>query len=82
MKRGEQLTPGDIEKALSHPGIKPVPLFSMEKSSTPPSFQLYFGKGFEERLELELEEYVMFALELTLLCDVKFSGWLIFFRFG
>ena len=61
MKRGEQLTPGDIEKALSHPEIKPVPLFSMEKSSTPPSFQLYFGKGFEERLELELEEYVIFA---------------------
>ena len=59
LQSGEQLAPKDIEKAMNDPEIRPVPLFSMDKPSEPPSFQLYFGEGFEERLELEMEEYVM-----------------------
>jgi hypothetical protein len=60
LKRGEQLTPQDIEEALKHPDIRPAPLFGVDKKSRPPVGQLYFGPGFEERLELEMEEYVSF----------------------
>jgi hypothetical protein len=57
LKRGEQLTLQDIEKALADPDIKPAPLHSLDDSAQPPS-QLYFGPGFEQRLELEMEECV------------------------
>lgn len=56
LKRGEQLTLQDIEEALKHPDIRPAPLFGVDKKSQPPVGQLYFGPGFEERLELEMEE--------------------------
>jgi hypothetical protein len=39
------------------PDIRPALLHSLGESSQP-SFQLYFGPGFEQRLELEMEEYV------------------------
>jgi hypothetical protein len=58
LRRGEQLTAGDIELAMDDPDIRPVPLHGVEKTSRP-SVQLYFGPGFEERLELELEECVI-----------------------
>jgi hypothetical protein len=52
---GEQLEENDIVRAMEDPDIKPVPLFSSssEKKLGP---QLYFGPGFEDRLELEMEE--------------------------
>jgi hypothetical protein len=43
---------------MDDPDIRPVPLHGVEKTSRP-SVQLYFGPGFEERLELELEECVI-----------------------
>ena len=55
LKEGEHLLPKDIEKAMEDPDIRPAPLHSLEESSQP-TFQLYFGPGFEERLELEMEE--------------------------
>lgn len=55
LRRGEQLSPSDVELAMDDPDIRPVPLHGVEKTSQP-SVQLYFGPGFEERLELELEE--------------------------
>ena len=66
LKPGEQLTPYDIEQALLDPNIRPAPLHSIsdeevEDSLDPKnctSFQLYFGPGFEQRLELEMEAYV------------------------
>ena len=58
LRRGEQLTSRDIELAMDDPDIRPVPLHGVEKTSRP-SVQLYFGPGFEERLELELEECVI-----------------------
>jgi hypothetical protein len=62
LSRGEQLEPVDIERAMQHPDILPVPLFSATSSTTTTTGpkkiipQLYFGPGFEDRLELELEE--------------------------
>lgn len=55
LDHGEQLEESDIVRAMEDPDIKPVPLFSAstEKKLGP---QLYFGPGFEDRLELELEE--------------------------
>ena len=55
---GEQLTPDDIEKAMEDPEVRPVPIHGAEKGLKL-SAQLYFGPGFEERLELEMEEYVV-----------------------
>lgn len=52
------MTPGDIELAMDDADIRPVPLHGVDKTSRP-SVQLYFGPGFEERLELELEECVI-----------------------
>jgi hypothetical protein len=65
LSRGEQLEPIDIERAMKHPDILPVPLFSATSASNTVTTttglpkiipQLYFGPGFEDRLELELEE--------------------------
>lgn len=52
---GEQLTEADILRAMEDPDIKPVPLYSSatNKKLGP---QLYFGPGFEDRLEMELDE--------------------------
>jgi len=53
---GEQLEVSDIEKAMEDPDIKPTAIHSAE--STGGAAQLYFGPGFEDRLEMELDEYV------------------------
>jgi hypothetical protein len=59
---GEHLTAEDIKVALEDPDVKPAPLFRLEgekkEGELPRNVQLYFGPGFEQRLELELEEYV------------------------
>ena len=52
---GEQLCEEDIEKAMNDPDIRPKALHASDGAIDPP-VQLYFGPGFEERLELELEE--------------------------
>jgi hypothetical protein len=57
LPEGEQLTKEDIQEALEDPDVKPESLFRLERQSHGlPNTQLYFGPGFEQRLELELEE--------------------------
>jgi len=65
LNKGEQLCSTDIEKALGDASIKPVSLYSgsgegqeEDKVSCLAGAQLYFGPGFEERLEMELDELV------------------------
>jgi len=55
---GEQLAVGDIEKALDDPDIKPATVYGTEDSKASSSVQLYFGPGWEDRLELEMEEMI------------------------
>lgn len=59
LQEGEQLGADDIEKAINDSTIRPVPLYSSfdnESSKLPVAAQLYFGPGFEARLEMELDE--------------------------
>ncbi|EEC48545.1 predicted protein [Phaeodactylum tricornutum CCAP 1055/1] len=51
---GEHLVPHDIDKAMEDSDIKPTPLYSSKEEKIGP--QLYFGPGFESRLELEIEQ--------------------------
>jgi hypothetical protein len=54
---GEQLKLEDINQALSHSSIQPVPLYSGKESSKGQvGAQLYFGPGFERRVEMEMDE--------------------------
>jgi hypothetical protein len=55
---GEQLTEHDIDRAMNDPDIKPAPLYSSNTNDSKKSLgpQLYFGPGFEDRLEMEMEE--------------------------
>jgi hypothetical protein len=41
---------------MEDPDIKPVPLYSGESKKRSFGPQLYFGPGFEDRLEMEMEE--------------------------
>jgi hypothetical protein len=65
MQRGEQLLPADIEKAMKDSDIRPIPLHSLEHTDQL-SVQLYFGPGFEDRLELEMEEMIAGGKKQTL----------------
>jgi hypothetical protein len=58
LSQGEQLEVQDIARAMEDPDIKPVPLYSgaAEKEKQHVGTQLYFGPGFEDRLEMEMEE--------------------------
>jgi hypothetical protein len=56
LEPGEQLTEQDIQRAMDDPDIKPVPLYSVESKNRSLGPQLYFGPGFEDRLEMEMEE--------------------------
>lgn len=59
LQPGEQLELSDIEKAIDDPDIKPAAMHTSEnfgESFRKPAAQLYFGPGFEERLEMELDE--------------------------
>jgi hypothetical protein len=60
---GEQLEESDIQRALDD--INPTPLYSAapEKKIEP---QLYFGPGFEDRLEMEMEELLAGMKEKSL----------------
>lgn len=62
---GEQLEVQDIERALRDTSINSVPLYNASNSSSKSdnkvdghALQLYFGPGFEDRLEMELDQYV------------------------
>jgi len=55
---GDQLTARDIERALDDPDIKPATVYGTEDSKSASSIQLYFGPGWEDRLELEMEEMI------------------------
>jgi hypothetical protein len=63
------LEKADIENAMSD--IRPAAMYSTNTgvaSSQKPVAQLYFGPGFEDRLEMELDQYVVvdaFCLWLT-----------------
>ena len=54
LRDGQQLEAEDIEKAIHDSTIRPVPLYS--SLDKPVAAQLYFGPGFEDRLEMEMEE--------------------------
>jgi hypothetical protein len=54
LNEGEQLTEEDIARAMEDPDIQPAPLYSTGDTALGP--QLYFGPGFEDRLEMEMEE--------------------------
>jgi hypothetical protein len=55
LPQGQQLEVEDIRRAMKD--IKPSSLFSSsDATSKPESFQLYFGEGFERRLEMEMDE--------------------------
>ena len=56
LPQGEQLSVRDIERAMEDPDIKPATVYGTEESKTSSSVQLYFGPGWEDRLELEMEE--------------------------
>lgn len=75
LSSGEQLQPSDIERAMEDSDILPVPLYGAsqdEKKMVKP--QLYFGPGFEDRLEMELEEYVVLvAVVLSLKSIMRFT---------
>ncbi|KAG7347352.1 hypothetical protein IV203_016057 [Nitzschia inconspicua] len=58
LSEGEQLTKQDIERALEDPDVKPSALFGTEDDAKQTSIQLYFGPGWEDRLELEMEEFL------------------------
>ena len=62
LREGEQLSKEDIDKAMDDPDVRPSSFHTTaidtdeSSSSHLPQFQLYFGPGFENRLELEMEE--------------------------
>ena len=59
LNAGEQLTKEDIERSLEDPDVKPATVYGKDDSAGgQASIQLYFGPGWEDRLELEMEEYV------------------------
>ena len=65
LREGEQLSKEDIERAMDHPDVRPSSLYAVEEESVSkhqPSFQLYFGPGFEKRLEMEIEECVLIGV--------------------
>ena len=55
LKPGEALLRADIVRALKDPEVQPTSMYALDGLSAP-SLQRYFGPGFEERLELEMEE--------------------------
>jgi hypothetical protein len=55
LEDGDQLEKRDIDEAICR--LKPASLYgSVDGPSEKPVAHLYFGPGFEDRLELELEE--------------------------
>ena len=63
LKEGEQLSASDIENAMNDSDIRPVSLYNAPDSENAQkqfAAQLYFGPGFEDRLEMEMDELVAF----------------------
>ena len=61
LEPGKRLEVNDIEQAMQHPEIRPIPLYRTsddDTGTTTSGTQLYFGPGFEHRLEMELEEFI------------------------
>lgn len=57
LQRGEQLSLNDIEKAVNDSTVRPMPLYSAtDDKAQLAAAQLYFGPGFEERIEMEMDE--------------------------
>jgi len=61
LAEGEQLEAEDIERALNDTSINSMPLYCAANSVLKPTsaghaLQLYFGPGFEDRLEMELDQ--------------------------
>jgi hypothetical protein len=54
--KGEQLTKEDVEKSLQDPDVKPGSAYGTQDVDGSSNVQLYFGPGWEERLEIEMEE--------------------------
>jgi hypothetical protein len=54
----EQLTKKDIERALNDSTVVPKPLYNSSNSilDSKDAVQIYFGPGFEERIEMEMEQ--------------------------
>ena len=61
--KGDMLQVVDIENAMKDADVKPSPIFESPAVGTVGT-QLYFGPGFENRLEIELEEMVKAARQL------------------
>mmetsp|Transcript_27464 Transcript_27464/g.63558 ORF Transcript_27464/g.63558 Transcript_27464/m.63558 type:complete len:529 (+) Transcript_27464:508-2094(+) len=66
LQEHEQLTEQDVKQALEHPELQPTSLFAHhgdQKNSNSQSAsslaQLYFGPGFEDRVEMEMEELLL-----------------------
>lgn len=59
--RDEQLTKEDIEKALNDSTVVPKPLYNSSNATlqATDAAQIYFGPGFEERIEMEMEQIFM-----------------------
>lgn len=59
LPENEQLQDSDIARALEDPEVRLTSLYAARNdgASAPSKPQLYFGPGFEERLEMELEEF-------------------------
>jgi hypothetical protein len=54
----EQLTKEDIEEALNDSTVIPKPLYNASNSVlTSNAMQTYFGPGFEDRIEIEMEQF-------------------------
>ena len=58
LERGEQLTKKDIDRALNDSTVGAKPLYNAANSvlGNGSAVQLYFGPGFEDRIEMELEQ--------------------------
>mmetsp|Transcript_11073 Transcript_11073/g.16335 ORF Transcript_11073/g.16335 Transcript_11073/m.16335 type:complete len:391 (+) Transcript_11073:74-1246(+) len=62
LKGGEQLEVEDIERSLADTNVNIKPLYNSSNSvldQCAEASQLYFGPGFEDRLEMEIEQMVM-----------------------
>lgn len=60
LQEGEQLDKGDIDNAMND--IRPAAMYSTNESvasAHKPVAQLYFGPGFEDRVEMELDELML-----------------------
>ena len=69
LERGEQLSKEDIDRALNDSTIGAKPLYFaansvLEKGS---AVQLYFGPGFEDRIEMELEQLSLYLFTCSLI---------------